>query len=132
MNSYLLNLSFNAFNNQLELPHIFQTSLLTDYNRIYEISDEFEIDFIVKGNGMEYQRIEEIKKVQSGSEATRLFNDLLFTKIMPNLKKIGLLTDEVSEKYEKMGILKFKDLEDAGAIDWKEMSKPLEYSSKTA
>ena len=58
------NLSFNAFNNQLELPHIFQTSLLTDYNRIYKISDEFEIDFIVKGNGMEYQRIEEIKSYE--------------------------------------------------------------------
>ena len=58
------NLSFNAFNNQLELPHIFQTNLLTDYNRIYKISDEFEIDFIVKGNGMEYQRIEEIKSYE--------------------------------------------------------------------
>jgi len=58
------NISFNAFNSQLELPHVFQTSLLTDYNRIYKISDEFEIDFIVKGNGMEYQRIEEIKSYE--------------------------------------------------------------------
>ena len=55
------NLSFNAFNQQMGLPHIFQTDLLTDYNRIYKISDEFEIDFIVKGNGKEYQRIDEIK-----------------------------------------------------------------------
>ena len=35
------NLSFNAFNQQMGLPHIFQTDLLTDYNRIYKISDEF-------------------------------------------------------------------------------------------
>ncbi len=77
------------------------------------------------------ESIEEIKKVQTDSEAARLFNNLLFSKIMPNLKKIGLLTDEVSEKYEEMGILQFKDLEDAGVIDWEEMTKPLEYSSKT-
>ena len=31
---------------------------------------------------------------------------------MPNLKKIGLLNDEVSEKYEEMGILELKDLDD--------------------
>ena len=55
------NLSFNAFNNQLSLPHIFETNLLTDYNRVYNISDEFEIDFIIKGNGKEYQRIDEVK-----------------------------------------------------------------------
>jgi len=77
------------------------------------------------------ESIEEIKKIQTSSEAARLFNNLLFSKIMPNLKKIGLLTDEVSEKYEEMGILQFKDLEDAGVIDWEEMTKPLEYSSKT-
>ena len=58
------NLSYNAFNNQLSLPHIFQTDLLTDYNRIYKISDEFEVEFIIKGNGKEYQRIEEIKSYE--------------------------------------------------------------------
>ena len=55
------NLSFNAFNNQYELPHVFQSDLVTDYNRIYKISDEYEIDFIVKGNGKEYQSIDELK-----------------------------------------------------------------------
>ena len=55
------NLSFNAFNKNIELPHIFHTNMMTDYNRIYKISDEFEIDFILKGNGKEYQRINEVK-----------------------------------------------------------------------
>ena len=55
------NISFNEFNNQLGLTHIFKSSLATDYNRIYKISDEFEIDFIVKGNGKEYEIIDEIK-----------------------------------------------------------------------
>jgi len=69
---------------------------------------------------------------QVGSEAGRLFANLLFSKIMPNLRKIGLLTDEVSEKYEEMGILQFKDLDDATVTDWDEMTKPLEYAYKTA
>ena len=71
-------------------------------------------------------------EAQIGSEAGRLFNNLLFSKIMPNLKKIGLLNDEVSEKYEEMGILEFKDLDDATVTDWDEMSKPLEYEYSTA
>jgi hypothetical protein len=69
---------------------------------------------------------------QVGSEAGRLFANLLFSKIMPNLRRIGLLTDEVSEKYEEMGILQFKDLDDATVTDWDEMTKPLEYAYKTA
>ena len=75
---------------------------------------------------------EAASQAQIGSEAGRLFNNLLFSKIMPNLKKIGLLNDEVSEKYEEMGILEFKDLDDATVTDWDEMSKPLEYAYKTA
>ena len=56
------NLSLNAFINQLSLPHIFQADLTTDYNRIYNLSDEFEINFIIKGNGKEYQIIPELTK----------------------------------------------------------------------
>ena len=51
---------------------------------------------------------------------------------MPNLKRIGLLTDNTLEKYEEMDILQFQDLEDNGSIDWEELSQPLDYSSKTA
>ena len=62
---------------------------------------------------------------------TQLFNNLLFVKITPNLKRIGL-TEKTQEKYEEMDILQFQDLEDNGNIDWEELSQPLEYSSKTA
>jgi hypothetical protein len=75
---------------------------------------------------------EEAAKAQVGSEAGRLFANLLFSKIMPNLRRIGLLTDEVSEKYEEMGILQFKDLDDATVTDWDEMTKPLKYDYQTA
>ena len=56
------NLSYNAFNDQLSLPHIFESKDVLDYGRIYSIADEFEVDFIVKGNGSEYQIVEEIKR----------------------------------------------------------------------
>ena len=46
--------------------------------------------------------------------------------------QVGLLTEKTQEKYEQMDILQFQDLEDDKVIDWDEMSKPLEYSSKTA
>ena len=47
-------------------------------------------------------------------------------------RKIDENRAEVSEKYEQMGILQFKDLEDASVTDWDEMAKPLEYEYKTA
>ncbi len=54
------NLSYIAVNNQQELPHIFTINDELDYSRVYKISDEFEIDFIIKGNGKEYSRIKEV------------------------------------------------------------------------
>ena len=53
------------------------------------------------------------------------FRNLLFTRIMPNLKRIGLLTDSVRPRFEELGILQFENLVDDGQIDWAELSKPL-------
>ena len=54
------NISYSSINKQQYLPHIFEANDELDYNRIYKIADEFEIDFIVKGNGKEYKIIDEI------------------------------------------------------------------------
>ena len=54
------NLSYLAVNETQELPHIFSINDELDYSRVYKIADEFEIDFIIKGNGKEYSRIEEV------------------------------------------------------------------------
>ena len=54
------NLSYAAVNNNQELPHIFAVNDELDYSRVYKIANEFEIDFIIKGNGKEYSRIEEV------------------------------------------------------------------------
>mgnify|MGYP000140756918 CR=1 FL=1 len=71
--------------------------------------------------------VDEAAEVINQSEGSALFNNLLFTKIMPNLKRIGLLTDKVSKKYEEMGILEFQNLENNGDTSWEELSKPLDY-----
>ena len=56
------NLSYDAFILQQKLPQIFCLNDELDYSRVYKIADEFEIDFIVKGNGKEFLRVDEIVK----------------------------------------------------------------------
>jgi hypothetical protein len=54
-----------------------------------------------------------------------LFRNLLFTRIMPNLNKVGLLPESVHAKYDELGLMQFAGLPSDGDIDWAEMSKPL-------
>jgi hypothetical protein len=54
------------------------------------------------------------------------FRDLLFQRVIPNLKRIGLLTDAIRPKFESLGILDFEDLPDDGDIDWQAMERPLD------
>ena len=56
------------------------------------------------------------------------FRDLLFQRVIPNLKRIGLMTESVRPKFEEMGILDFEKLPDDGDIDWKAMERPLDTS----
>ncbi|HET6338330.1 MAG TPA: ferritin-like domain-containing protein [Polyangiales bacterium] len=53
------------------------------------------------------------------------FRNLLFTRIMPNLNKVGLLTDAVRPKYEELGLMQFAGLPNDGDINWADLSKPL-------
>ena len=55
------NLSYISYNLQNKLPKIFEISNVLDYSRVFSIADEFEIDFLIKGNGKEYSRIHEVK-----------------------------------------------------------------------
>ena len=43
----------------------------------------------------------------------RGFRQMLFSKIVPNLKRLGLLTPRVREEYDKMGILQFENMKDS-------------------
>ena len=41
------------------------------------------------------------------------FRQMLFSKIVPTLKRLGLLTPRVRDAYEKIGILQFENLKDS-------------------
>jgi hypothetical protein len=41
------------------------------------------------------------------------FRQMLFSKIVPNLKRLGLLTPRVRKEYEKIGILQFENQKDS-------------------
>lgn len=59
------------------------------------------------------------------SQLMSQFRNLLFTRIIPNLKRIGLLTDSVRPKFEALGILQFENLLDDGEVSWAELERPL-------
>ena len=69
--------------------------------------------------------IEESRKLFLSGNVTSNFRKLLFTRVMPNLKRIGLLTDEARVKFEELGILEYENLASDGDIDWAELERPL-------
>jgi len=92
------------------------------YEACVVMRNRFGSDNVMKQFGW---NVEEAQEVLNQSENAKLFNNLLFAKIMPNLKRIGLVTEKTQEKYAEMDILQFQDLEDHGNIDWDELSQPL-------
>ena len=49
---------------------------------------------------------------------------------MPNLKRIGLLTDKVLPLYEQLNLTSYMDADSEFEIDWAELNKPLESSKE--
>jgi len=54
--------------------------------------------------------VKELVEIRMNSEGMKLFRNLLFMKIVPNLRKLGLLTPRVREVFGEMGVLKFENL----------------------
>jgi hypothetical protein len=44
------------------------------------------------------------------SEQISMFRNFLFMKIVPNLRKLGLLSDRVREEFAKMGVLQYENM----------------------
>ncbi|MBC8110640.1 MAG: amidohydrolase [Verrucomicrobia bacterium] len=55
------NLSLQAFNDLQTLPQIFETTNKLNALRADRIGDEFGIQYLIKSNGDEYQRVDELK-----------------------------------------------------------------------
>ena len=56
------------------------------------------------------------------------FLNMLYARVIPNLKRIGLLTDRVRPKFEEMGVLDFENLATDGDIDWRALERPLDFA----
>ena len=69
---------------------------------------------------------EEAREFQLSTGTFEMFRNFLFSRVMPNLKRIGLLTDEVRPKFEALGLLEYEHAPDDFECDWAEMKKPLE------
>jgi hypothetical protein len=68
---------------------------------------------------------DETREISLGGEGRQKFRNLVFSRVVPNLKRIGLLTDAIRPEFEKLGLLEFENLPDDGSIDWVDMSRPL-------
>jgi imidazolonepropionase-like amidohydrolase len=55
------NLSLEAFNNLQTLPQIFEVTDKLNITRADKIGDEFKVNYIIKGSGNEYQRLDDVK-----------------------------------------------------------------------
>lgn len=56
--------------------------------------------------------VEECVRTVMQSESQQLFRQLLFAKIVPAVKKLGLLSERQRERFHKLGILQFEDWQD--------------------
>jgi hypothetical protein len=66
-----------------------------------------------------------LMSMSGNSESRATFSQLLFGRVIPNLKRIGLLTDRVRPQYEQLGVLQFEMLPHDGVTSWEELEKPL-------
>ncbi|HKA16480.1 MAG TPA: ferritin-like domain-containing protein [Myxococcota bacterium] len=60
--------------------------------------------------------VEEVQNAVLSSEVGRIFRSMLFQRIVPNLKKLHLLTPKVRAAYTKLGLIQFEDF-DSDAAD---------------
>jgi hypothetical protein len=69
---------------------------------------------------------EEAIEINNKSQGGQAFRKFLFERMIPNLKRIGLLTDAIRPKFEELGVLEFENLQHDGMIDWAALEAPLE------
>ncbi|MCP4002876.1 MAG: hypothetical protein GY725_01645 [bacterium] len=57
--------------------------------------------------------VDEWTKWSNETPFMRGFRQMTFSKIVPNLKRLGLLTPRIRDAYTKMGLIKYEDLKDS-------------------
>ena len=69
--------------------------------------------------------VEDARQFQLGTDINKPFQKLLFQRVMPNLRRVGLLRDSVKDKFEDLGILEYASSQSDAEIDWADLSRPL-------
>ena len=97
------------------------------YEACVVMRDRLAATEIYEHFGFDVERAREqiLMSMSGNSESRQTFAQLLFGRVIPNLKRIGLLTDRVRPLYEQLGVLQFEALPHDGITDWDELSKPL-------
>ena len=54
---------------------------------------------------------EEVQRVVLESPVGKQFRSMLFARVVPNLKRLGLITPRVREAFEKLAIIQFEDMD---------------------
>lgn len=72
------------------------------------------------------QSVEEIRERIFGTNINAQFRNLLFSRVIPNLVRIGLMTDKIRPRYEDLGLLDYEEAPSDWEINWENLSKPLE------
>jgi hypothetical protein len=73
-------------------------------------------DFVVEASQLLYKRFlgQEVWEREAAAEASEmmaLFRKLLFSKIVPNVKRLGLLTQRVRKGFDELGVLEYESWE---------------------
>ncbi len=58
---------------------------------------------------------QEVREIVLQSPVMRMFRESLFSRIVPNLKKLGLLTPYVRQAFDELGILQFENVDPEAA-----------------
>src|SRR5207237_6530552 len=56
--------------------------------------------------------VQECMKISLECQSQQMFRQLLFSKIVPAVKKMGLLSKKQRERFEQLGILQFESWQD--------------------
>ena len=74
---------------------------------------------------------EEATELTANSQQGEILKNMLFIKIIPNLTRIGLITDKVKPKYDKLGVLSYQEMEDNFHPDWLKFLNPTKPKKKS-
>ncbi len=125
----------------LALREHFNTALTPAERRERE-DWSFEVALLMRNRFMAYEVYEEWfegtltraqwREVVLGSRGFEEFRHVMFSRLVPNLREIGLLSDRIKPHYESVGLLKYMGMKSADQLTGDEMIADLDAPSATA